>query len=64
MAYVKVTLDGVTHELNPQNLCILRDQIQEQCGQIGFLEAANLAVALKVSVKQLMQFLTGLKKNA
>jgi len=63
MSYVKVTLDGQTHELNPANLCLLRDQIASQASNISILEAIKLKDAMGISVKQLMSFLAGLKSN-
>jgi hypothetical protein len=63
MSYVKVTLDGQTHELNPENLCLVRDQIVAQAGDIGIIEAIKLAAALKITIPQLMAFMSGLKSN-
>jgi hypothetical protein len=62
MAYVKIKLDNVEHCLTPENLCLLRDQITAQVDGISIFEAIKLATALKISVKQLMMFLSGMKK--
>ena len=63
MSYVKVTLDGVTHELNPANLCILRDQITAQKDNLSVFESLKLANALNISAGQLIQFMTSLKRR-
>ena len=63
MAYCKVTLDGVTHELNPENLCLLRDQITKQADSLSIFESIKLANALQITGSQLIQFMTGLKKR-
>jgi len=61
MAYCKVTLDGVTHELNPQNLKLLRNQITDQAANLSVIEIMALKNALGISVGQLMSFISGLK---
>ena len=63
MSYIKVCLDGQTHELNPANLCTLRDQIASQADNLSIFEMLKLANALNLSTGQLVQFLTGLKKR-
>jgi hypothetical protein len=63
MSYIRVTLDGVTHELNPANLCTLRDQITKQADSLSIFESIKLANALQITGSQLIQFMTGLKKR-
>ena len=59
--YCKVTLDGVTHELNPANLKLLRNQISDQATNLSVIEIMALKNALGISGGQLMSFITGLK---
>ena len=63
MSYIKVCLDGQTHELNPTNLVLLRDQITKQADSLSIFESIKLANALQITGGQLIQFLTGLKKR-